>query len=160
MKMAGQLLLYGLIGLLAFALPAPAADISGQWHAEFDTLMGVQKYHFDFHVQDEKVTARAVAETGDQKRDVQFQEATLEGDTLTFVEIRQIQGREIRIEFTGKVGDNGIKFTRSVGDFGSQQSEATRIAATPSASAAANAECAGGRSSAWRSRAWRFWRSR
>ncbi len=140
MRTSGKLLLYGLIGLLAFALPAPAADISGQWHAEFDTLIGVQKYHFNFQVQDGKVTARAVAETGDQKRDVQFKEAKLEDDTLTFVEIRQIQGREIRIEFTGKVGDKGIKFTRSVGDFGSQQSEATRVAATPSAPAAANAQ--------------------
>ncbi len=126
MKTTRKSLLYGLIGMLAVALPASAADIAGQWQAEFDTQIGVQKYDFNFQMKDGKLTAKAVAETGDQKRDVVFKEAKLEGDTLTFTEMRQIQNREIRIEYTGKVQDKVIKFTRKVGDFGSQKSEATR----------------------------------
>jgi enterochelin esterase-like enzyme len=43
--------------------------------------------------------------------------------------MRQIQDREIQIEFTGKVSDKGIEFTRKVGEFRSQQAPATRVAA-------------------------------
>jgi enterochelin esterase-like enzyme len=114
---------------LVAKLDAVAVDISGQWQAEFDTQVGLQKYRFDFQVKDGKVTAKGIAETGDQKRNIDFKDAKLTGDTLTFVEPRQIQDREIPIEFTGKVGDKGIQFTRKVGDFGSQQSLATRVAA-------------------------------
>lgn len=115
---------------LVAKLEEPAPDVAGQWHAEFDTPVGLQKYTFDLQVQDEKVTATATVDTEGQKRDVKFQETKLQDDTLTFVEPRQIQDREIRIEFTGKVGDKSIRFTRKVGDFGSQEAEATRVAAT------------------------------
>ncbi|MCI0533646.1 MAG: hypothetical protein L0Z50_00310 [Verrucomicrobiales bacterium] len=125
---------------LVAKLEAPAVDIAGQWQAEFDTPVGLQKYQFDFRVKDGKLTAKGTAETGDQKRDIEFKEAKLAGDTLTFVEMRQIQDREIRIEFTGQVGDKRIKFTRKVGEFGSQESEATRVTATAGAPAAANAQ--------------------
>jgi enterochelin esterase-like enzyme len=133
-------LLIFLTVMTAFQLSALAADITGTWKAEFHTQVGVQKYRFDFQVNDGKVTAKATADTGDQKRDIEFEEAKLAGDTLTFVEMRHIQNREIRIEYTGKVGDQRIKFTRKVGEFGNQESEATRVAATAGAPAAANAQ--------------------
>ncbi len=120
---------------LVAKLVAPAIDIAGKWQAEFETQIGMQKYVFDFQVKDGQVTAKATAEGGDQKRDVAFKETKLAGDTLTFVEMRQIQDNEIRIEYTGKVGGQGIQFTRKVGDFGSQEFVATRVAAAaPTAS--------------------------
>jgi enterochelin esterase-like enzyme len=103
-----------------------AGDISGRWQAEFETQIGLQKYLFEFEVKDGKVTGQATAEAGEQKREVDFKETKLEGDTLTFVEVRPIRDSEVRIEFTGKVGDKTIKFIRKVGDFGSQEFEATR----------------------------------
>ncbi len=124
---------------LVAKLEAPTTDIAGKWQAEFDTQIGLQKYVFDFQTTDGKVTAKATAEAGDQKRDVEFKEAKLSGDTLTFVELRQIQDNEIRIEYTGKVSDKGIQFTRKVGDFGSQEATATRVAAAAGAPTAANA---------------------
>jgi len=125
---------------LVAKLDAPAIDIAGQWQAEFETPVGLQKYRFDFQAGGGNLTAKGTAETGDQKRSIEFKEAKLAGDTLTFVELRQIQDREIRIEFTGKVDDQKIKFTRKVGEFGSQESEATRVAAAAGATAAANAQ--------------------
>ncbi len=110
-------------------LDAPSVDIAGQWQAEFDTQVGVQKYRFEFQVSDGKFTAKGNAEAGDQKRNIEFKDAKLTGDTLSFVEMRQIQDREIPIEFTGKVTDKGIQFTRKVGEFGTQQALATRVAA-------------------------------
>lgn len=121
---------------LVAKLEAPTTDIAGKWQAEFDTQIGMQKYVFDFQMKDGKVTAKATAEGGDQKRDVEFTEAKLSGDTLTFVELRQIQDNEIRIEYTGKVSQQGIQFTRKVGDFGSQEARATRMAAAAAPTAA------------------------
>jgi enterochelin esterase-like enzyme len=114
---------------LVAKLEAPAVDIAGQWQAEFDTQVGLQKYRFDFQVKDGKVTAKGTAETGDQKRNIEFKDAKLTGDTVTFVETRQIQDREIPIEFTGKVSDKGMQITRKVGELGTQQAVATRLVA-------------------------------
>ena len=119
---------------LVAQLEAPAVDIAGQWQAEFDTQVGLQKYRFDFQVRGGKLTAKGNAEGGDQKRNIEFKDTQLTGDTVSFVETRQIQDREIPIEFTGKVTDKGILFTRKVGEFGTQQALATRVAAAaPSA---------------------------
>lgn len=117
---------------LVAKLDAPVVDIAGQWQAEFETQVGLQKYRFNFQVNDGKLTAKGASETDGQKRDIEFKDAKLAGDTLTFVEMRQIQDREIPIEFTGKFGDKGIQFTRKVGEFGSQESLATRVAAATS----------------------------
>lgn len=135
---------------LVAKLDAPSVNIAGQWQAEFDTQIGVQKYRFDFQVTDGKLAAKGIAETGDEKRTIEFKDAKLTGDTLTFVEMRQIQDREIAIEFTGKASGKEIAFTRKVGEFGTQQSVATRVAAP--APAKTDAPPAGNRPQAGRGR--------
>jgi enterochelin esterase-like enzyme len=111
------------------AAPAPAAGVSGQWRAEFDSPVGQQKYLFAFQVDEGKVTAKATAELRDQKREVDFREVKLDGNTLAFVEMRQFQDNEVRIDYTGKVSGNEIKFTRKVGDFGTTEFVARRVEA-------------------------------
>jgi len=106
-----------------------AADVTGTWKADFETQIGLQQYTFDFAVSGGKLTARANVDTDGQKRDLLFQNVTLDGDTLMFTETRTIGDRQIQIDFTGKVSGQAIQFTRSVGDFGSQQSVATRSTA-------------------------------
>lgn len=123
----------------------PAVEIAGQWQAEFETQVGLQKYRFEFAESGGKVTAKGTAETGEEKREIAFQEAKLTGDTVSFVEMRQIQDREIEIEFTGKVSDKGIEFTRKVGEFGSQQALATRVAAAAQGNANGRGERQAGR---------------
>lgn len=118
-----------LLAIAALPLGALAADVTGSWKAEFDTQIGVQKYTFTFAVNAGELEAKAKAETDGESRDVEFTGAKLDEDTITFVELRKIQDREIAINFTGKVEDEGIQFTRKVGDFGSQQAVATRIVA-------------------------------
>jgi len=126
------LLVIALCGLLP-ATAAPA-DISGQWRAEFDTQIGSQKYVFAFQVTEGKVAAKATAEISGQKRDVEFMETKLSGDTLTFVEVLKLQDNEVRIVYSGKVNDNEIKFTRKVGDFATEEFAAKRVG-TPAAAA-------------------------
>jgi len=53
---------------LVAKLDAPAVDIAGQWQAEFETQIGLQKYRFNFQVNDGKVIAKGTAETDGQKR--------------------------------------------------------------------------------------------
>ncbi len=126
MKSLAKLSTCSVVALLMFVLPASAEEIAGQWHALFDTPGGVQTYHLDFQVNDGKLIAKAVVETGDQKRDVEFQEATLDANTLKFVELRKFGDRELRIEYTGTLDEKAIKLVRRIGDFGSQESDATR----------------------------------
>ena len=113
-------------GLLA-GTAARAGDLSGQWRAEFDTPVGPQKYLFAFQVNEGKVTGKATAELGGQKREVEFKGTKLAGDTLTFVEMLKFQDNEVQIDYTGKVSDNEIKFTRKVGDFGTEEFAAKRV---------------------------------
>ncbi|HTL18047.1 MAG TPA: alpha/beta hydrolase-fold protein [Patescibacteria group bacterium] len=124
MKNKGMMLLCAIIGLLSSS--ARAGDIAGQWHAEFDTPIGQQKYLFTFQVNEGKLAAKATAEAGGEKREVEFKEPKFEGDTLSFVEMRKFQDNEVRIEYLGKVMDQEIKFTRKVGEFGTQEFVAKR----------------------------------
>ena len=110
-----------------FGFMAGAADVSGQWRAEFDTQIGQQKYLFTFQVADGKVSAKATAELSGQKREVEFKDAKLADDTLTFVENFKFQENEVRIEYTGKVANDEIKFTRKVADFAVEEFVAKRV---------------------------------
>jgi enterochelin esterase-like enzyme len=123
-----------LCGLLA-GTTARAGDLSGQWRAEFDTQVGQQKYLFTFQVNEGKVAGKATAELGGQKREVEFKEAKLAGDTLTFVEMFKFQDNEVRIDYTGKVSNKEIQFTRKVGDFATEEFVAKRVEAGAVASA-------------------------
>ena len=120
-----------LIGLITCAVcPARALDINGQWHAEFNTQVGTQKYIYTFHTDGDKVTGKAAAEVNDQKRETELKEGKLDGDTLSFVETIHFQDNEVRIQYTGKLGTNEIAFKRMVGDFATEEFKATRVAPT------------------------------
>ncbi|MBL8818364.1 MAG: endo-1,4-beta-xylanase [Planctomyces sp.] len=103
--------------------------IEGEWHVQFDTPVGLQTYHLNFEMTDGKLAKlTAVAEVADsgEKRDVKLVDVKLDANTVSFVELRQIQEREIRIEYSGTVTNRGIQLTRKVGEFGSQEATATR----------------------------------
>jgi enterochelin esterase-like enzyme len=108
-----------------------AAEIAGKWQAEFDSPRGHQKYEFNFKVADGKLEATAAAEMGGEKRDVEFIDEKLDGDAVAFAEMRKIQDNEVRIDYTGKIGEKGIAFTRKVGDWGSAEFAATRVGPAP-----------------------------
>jgi enterochelin esterase-like enzyme len=128
MTRTGRILLCSAIGLLASA--TQAADVTGQWRAEFDTQIGLQKYLFTFQPNGAKLTGKAVAEVNGQKRETELKEGTITGDTLSFVELLDFQGNELRIRYTGNIGTNDIAFTREVGDFAKEEFKATRAAST------------------------------
>ena len=108
------------------SLSALAADVTGTWKAEFETQRGLQKYTFTLKQDGTNVTGKASVERDGEKRDAEFKDGKVDGDTLTFVEPLKIQDNEINIAYTGKISGNEIKFTRKVGDFGSSEATAKR----------------------------------
>src|SRR5437868_4025895 len=89
-------------------------DVTGAWKAEFDTQIGLQKYSFTLKQEGAAVSGKASVDTGGEKRDVTFKEGKVEGDKLTLIELLSIQGKDVRVTFTGKVSADEIKFTRQV----------------------------------------------
>lgn len=122
-----------LIALVAFAvisLTARAADVSGTWKADFDTQRGLQKYTFTLKQDGTSVTGKANVERDGEKREAEFKQGKIDGDTVSFVEIINAQGNDLRIAYTGKISGDEIKFTRQVGDFGKSEATAKRETST------------------------------
>jgi enterochelin esterase-like enzyme len=111
-------------GLLAAF--ANAADLAGPWHAEFESPRGRQKIQFEFKTEGDKLTGKTLSKFGGREREAEIQEGKVEGDTLSFVQVMNFQGNEMRISYTGKVEGEGIAFTRKVGDFGTSDFKAAR----------------------------------
>ena len=126
MKKNGMILVFSVIGLLIAT--ARAVDIACQWHAEFDTQVGAQKYLFTFKTDGDKLTGKAAVEVGGEKHEAELTEGKITGDTVSFVEMLNFQGNEILIRYSGKIGTNEIDFTREVGDIATENFKAARIA--------------------------------
>jgi enterochelin esterase-like enzyme len=127
-----------LLTLAALPLSVFAADVTGTWKAEFDSQIGVQKYTYIFKQDGTNLTGKASSEVNDQKRETELKEGKVDGDTISFVELLNFQGNDIRITYTGKLSAdvNEIKFTREVGDFAKEDIVARR---EPAASTAPSA---------------------
>lgn len=115
-----------LLSLALASLSAFAADVTGIWKADFETQRGLQKYTFNLKQDGTKLTGKASVEREGEKREAEFKDGKVEGDTVTFVEALKVQDNEINITYTGKIAGDEIKFTRKVGDFGSSEATARR----------------------------------
>jgi hypothetical protein len=120
-----------LLALLIVALPAAAADLAGQWAAEFDSPIGVQKYVYEFKKAGEVLSGQATYDHSMGKGSVPLKNLKVEGDKVSFEEPLSIEGNEITITYSGTLAGDELKLTRNVGDFGSEQLTAKRSAATP-----------------------------
>lgn len=114
---------------LASALPAAAADLPGQWTAEFDSPIGVQKYIYEFTKTGEALEGKATYDHSMGKGTVPLKDLKVDGDKVSFSEPLTIEGNEITITYSGTLAGDELKLTRNVGDFGSEQLTAKRAAA-------------------------------
>ena len=115
-----------LLALCVRPLSAQGTSVVGQWRAEFDTQIGMQKYLYTIKQDGAALTGAANAEIGGEKRDVVLHDVKLNHDTLTFTEILDFQGNTISITYTGIVAGDQIAFTRKVGDFATETFVAKR----------------------------------
>ena len=116
-------ILLAILVLFLVSTPAFAADANGKWKAEFDTQVGTQHYTYEFHVESTKLTGKAKNDQGE----TEIKEGRIDGDAITFVEDIDFSGTALHIVYTGKIEGDEIKFSRQVGDFGSESFVATRI---------------------------------
>jgi hypothetical protein len=114
---------------LALTGSARAAEDSfvGKWKAQFDSQIGVQKYTYEFKIEDGKLTGKAVGERETGTNDVKIVEGKINKDEISFVEPLKFNDQEIRIEYTGKIKGDVIKFHRKVGDLAEYDFEAKRV---------------------------------
>ena len=121
--------------LTAFATTR-AATIDGQWAAEFDSQVGLQKYVYDFKAEGGKLTGKATWERMGDKGVVDLLEGKITGDDVSFAEQITAQGLDLRITYRGKLAGDEVKFTRTVADFATEEFTAKRVGGTPVAAAA------------------------
>ena len=103
-----------------------AADITGKWTAQFDTQVGLQKYVFEFKVEGDKLTGKATADIAGAASQANIQEGKISGDDVSFVEMQNYQGQEVKIVYKGKVSGDEIKFSRNVADMANEEFVAKR----------------------------------
>lgn len=106
---------------------ASVADVSGAWHAEFDTQIGPQKYTFTFKQDGDKLAGKAEAEIAGEKYATAITEGTLAGDAIRFVEPLKFQEMDLHIEYKGKISGDEMKLTRQVGDVATEELVARRV---------------------------------
>ncbi len=107
---------------MACVASAYAADVTGTWKASFDTQIGEQHYTYELKADGDKLTGKATNDRGTSD----ITEGTVKGDDIFFVENLNFQDQKIRIEYTGKISGDEIKFTRKVGDFATEEFVAKR----------------------------------
>ena len=125
MKMKNPIIL---LAVAALPLSTLADDVTGTWKSEFDSQIGTQKYTFTFKQDGTNLTGKANSEITDQKREADLKEGKIDGDAISFVEMLNFQGNDIRITYTGKLTTNvnEINFTREVGDIAKEEIVAKR----------------------------------
>jgi enterochelin esterase-like enzyme len=124
-----------LFALLALPSIAFAADVSGTWKSEFDSQIGRQKYTYTLKQEGDKLTGKANSEINDQKRETPLSEGKVDGDKVSFVEMLNFNGNDIRIAYSGTISSNEMNLTREVGTFAKEDIILKRDAEQPAAAA-------------------------
>jgi FKBP-type peptidyl-prolyl cis-trans isomerase 2 len=106
---------------------AAAPSLAGKWQAEFDTQIGKQKYIYDFKVEGDKLTGRAIGDIAGEKSDSEIQQGKVNGAEVSFVENVKFQGQDVRVDYKGKLAGDELKLTRQVGDVATEEIVAKRV---------------------------------
>ena len=115
---------------LAVVGVARAQDtVAGKWKGQFDSQIGLQKYTFDFKVAGTNLTGKLVGEREMGTNEVAITEGTISTNGIFFVESLKFGDNDLRIEYTGKVSGDEIKFHRKVGDVAEEDFVAKRVKA-------------------------------
>ncbi len=101
--------------------------VAGKWKGEFDSAIGLQKYTYEFKVEDGKLTGKAIGERENGTNQVAITEGKISKNEISFVELFKFDDNDVRIEYTGKISGDEIKFHRKVGDFAEEDFVAKRV---------------------------------
>jgi uncharacterized protein (DUF2147 family) len=101
------------LALLCFTLVASAADATGKWTAESPGRNGGPPRVSTFDLKADGAKLNGTVSTTIQGNPVSspITEGKVDGDTVTFVVIRNFNGNEMKQSYTGKVKADAIEFT-------------------------------------------------
>jgi hypothetical protein len=101
--------------------------VAGKWKGQFDSQIGLQRYSYEFKVDGTNLTGTATGEREMGTNTMAITEGRVSTNGIFFVEPLKFDDNDIRIEYTGKVSGDEIKFHRKVGDFGEEDFVAKRV---------------------------------
>ena len=105
------------LSIIALALSSAmllcAADVSGVWKAEYTTPDGTQR-ESTFHLKAEgsTLTGKIVSRTGE----AEIKDGSVDGDAVKFTVIRNFNGQEVTLKYSGKVTGDEMKLTVTFND--------------------------------------------
>jgi len=105
---------------------AYAADVTGRWTAEFYTQVGLQKYVFEFKAEGATLTGKALGNIAGAESQSTIRDGKINGDEISFVEMQNYQGQEVKIVYKGTLSGDEIKFKRNVADMVDEEFVAKR----------------------------------
>jgi hypothetical protein len=104
--------------------------LDGKWRSEFDSQIGKQTYTYEFKVEGEKLTGKAIGQSQFGKFETPITEGKIGRESFFFVEMLKLPDNEIRIEYTGKPDGETLKLARKVGDIANEEILAIRAPAS------------------------------
>ncbi|HEV2487827.1 MAG TPA: hypothetical protein VGT08_20070 [Terracidiphilus sp.] len=105
------------------SVSALAADFSGKWTADVTTPRGTQTLTFDFHVEGATLTGKVTTPRGD----TDITDGKIDGDNISFSQVVNFNGNDMKIVYTGKADGETIKFSRQVADRPAVEFVANRV---------------------------------
>jgi len=97
-----------LLGLLA--LTAFAADVNGKWVAQMTGRNGqTREVTYNFKADGNTLTGTVTTPRGD----TEISDGKIDGDTISFSQIMEFGGNQVKLLYKGTVSGDEIKFTRS-----------------------------------------------
>jgi hypothetical protein len=104
--------LLALAALLCSSVALFAADVTGKWTAEIAGRGGnTQTTTFAFKADGAKLEGTITTPRGDNP----ISEGKVDGDKISFVQVMNFNGNEMKMSYTGTVKGDTIEFTRDGG---------------------------------------------
>jgi opacity protein-like surface antigen len=104
--------LLALMALLSFSFVAAAADVTGKWTAEIPGRGGnTQTTTFTFKASGAKLEGTIANQRGENP----ISDGKVDGDKISFVQVMNFNGNEMKMNYTGTVKGDSIDFTREGG---------------------------------------------
>ena len=96
---------------------ALATDISGRWEMEFSTVNGPEKYFYELKVEGENITGKSLGRVGEERPEAVLKEGKIKGGEISWLEyLKDADGKEIKVETTGKIHGDQLIVVRSPSD--------------------------------------------
>jgi len=95
--------------LLLAAVAVFAADVSGKWVAQMPGRGGeTREATFTFKVDGDQLTGSVSGRRGDMP----ISDGKIDGDDISFTQVMEFNGNQMKMLYKGKVSGDEIKFTR------------------------------------------------